>query len=406
MLKMAYGFLIRKFARQIVEDVYQGILSRSPDFAGREGYMKALQRNPDLQRICSELTLSDEAWRRQIIRHQSEIVEAVFANLLGRRPDEESAEHYRNFFEAGGSLSSFLATIVHSEEHRSLIIGDSIERARLEVLQTFPTREELHAQFRDVVRSTFRAVLLRDAEESAVEAYAATLLQNRNVAGFIDEVAASAEHQGLLERIDDLDKKHERYAQLVSETYRGLFGVDIQPEALASRVQHLLETDDVAGLMRELAAELREQLTATAYEQGRQEALTTMPSLEVRRERVLDVVRSTFQTLLLREPEESALQAYGEVLLQTGDIAAFIREVAASQEHLAIANRDASPEKQRERYVALIEACYQALLGRAVDPEALQSALAHLLETGDVTGFIRGIGASREHRVHVLFENK
>ena len=71
-----------------------------------------------------------------------------------------------------------------------------------------------------------------------------------------------------------------------------------------------------------------------------------------------DLVRAAFHALLHREPEATALAAYTHLLVDTGDVAAFLHEVGHCQEHIdklgeRLSGRPGQPSLRRPRALSI-----------------------------------------------------
>ena len=120
-------------------------------------------------------------------------------------------------------------------------------------------------------------------------------------------------------------------------------------------------------------------------------------------------VGAVFRALLEREPDDEARAAYAEMLTRSGDLEAFVTEVARSAEHeqRVLGRHGQSPGAGAPASAAggpevLVHAVFQGLLGRAPDAEALAAYTRLLAESGDLARFIAEVDKSAEHRRRLL----
>lgn len=179
---------------------------------------------------------------------------------------------------------------------------------------------------------------------------------------------------------------------VLAEAYRGILGREPDAEGLASHRATLAHARRLAPVLDSMVRS--------------EEVWRRLLGL-----RAGALVGAVFRALLDREPEDEARAAYGDLLARTGDLEAFVAEVARSTEHenRVLAKHGAAPAAAvgvggwtLHDHDALVHAVFRGLLGRDPDPQALATYTRLLAEGGDVAAFIAEVDRSAEHRRRIL----
>ena len=72
------------FSRELAVSLYQGLLERAPDSAGRDAYAEKLRKASDLTNVLSEIIRSDEFREKSIAALAPELVRAAFQGVLSQ----------------------------------------------------------------------------------------------------------------------------------------------------------------------------------------------------------------------------------------------------------------------------------------------------------------------------------
>ena len=157
-----------------------------------------------------------------------------------------------------------------------------------------------------LVRTAYRGILGRAADDDGLAAYSRELAARRDLGRVLADLTASEEarRRALMEAPE----------ALVATAFTAILRRSPQPDELAAHVAKLRETLSVEGLLFDLSA-------------GR------AGTGKIAVAEAEDLVHATFKALLHREPEAEALTAYTRLLVETGDVERFIAEVGHSQEH-------------------------------------------------------------------------
>jgi len=176
------------FAKNIMQEMYQGLLNREADVEGLKAYTDALQKNKILSKFLSEMSTSQEAWEKNLYAHSEQIVDIYYRGVLGREPDEASLG-YSERIKQGESLENILTAIVSSDEawHRQ-------------------TSE--HAA--QLVALAYRGVLGREPDESGLNEYTKHLRKNGDYEAILRSLSGSRELKDHIKEVDN----YENFSQI------------------------------------------------------------------------------------------------------------------------------------------------------------------------------------------------
>ena len=158
-----------------------------------------------------------------------------------------------------------------------------------------------------IIKDAYHGVLSRPADENGLSAYCQELSQRRDLAWLISDLLASAEARN-------------RYGltapnEIVTQAFEAVLHRAPTREELDVHVARLSEGQSIAALLVDLSAG-HAGVGKISHDEAE------------------GLVRAAFRALLHREPEPTALAAYAHLLIETGDITAFLDEVGHSQEHI------------------------------------------------------------------------
>jgi Sulfotransferase family/Domain of unknown function (DUF4214) len=214
----------------------------------------------------------------------------------------------------------------------------------------------------DLVRAAYLGILKRECDPEGLATYSEIIRRTVDLAGPLKDLSYSEEHW---EKTLDA-----RGPVLVRALYQGLLGREPEPEELQEYAMKLAETHDLAPLLAEIAR------SDEHWEK----------TLGVR---APDLVRTLYQGLLGREPENEMLQEYVAQLSENHDLTPILTGIVRSDEHWKMTIDARAPE--------LVRAMYLGLLGREPEPEALQDYTKKLAETHDLVPLLAEIAHSDEH---------
>lgn len=106
---------------EFLRAAYVLILGREPDEAGLDNYRKKLVRGASKSAIAAAIAQSDEAKARadhQDLAHLSDddFVDAIYNRLLGRSPDPDGKNHYRERLRRNGDRERIVRSLEESDE--------------------------------------------------------------------------------------------------------------------------------------------------------------------------------------------------------------------------------------------------------------------------------------------------
>lgn len=160
---------------------------------------------------------------------------------------------------------------------------------------------------RRIVKDTFQGVLARPADAPGLQAYLGGMRRRRDLAWLIADVLDSAEARGRFGLTSP--------TELVTQAFVSVLRRAPTKEELDAHVARLAAGQSIASLLNDLSAG-RAGGGRMAHDEAE------------------EMVRAAFRGLLHREPEPAALAAYTHLLVETGDVTAFLSEVGHSQEHV------------------------------------------------------------------------
>lgn len=163
-------------------------------------------------------------------------------------------------------------------------------------------------------------------------------------------------------------------AELVNAAYHGILGRAPDEAGLKAYSAELARSPGKGG------KSLPELLSAMSRSQEHWK--------ELLQQRAEDLVRTTFQCLLQRAPEEHELKSYAEQLRDSRDLGGLLTAVGTSQAHW-----ERTLERRAEE---LVLALYRGVFDRDPHPESLSRYSAELRASRDISGLLAAIGSSEE----------
>lgn len=385
------------YTERLVNAAYRGVLGRAPDVAGAEAYGRALRTHEELPGIIASLVDSEEFAQRHLSLRAPGMVRSMADRLLGAAFEGASARDQAIAQAEQGDLQSALTLLVRSDAfwksvfaERSHELQDHLVRAIFDGGPGTEITEEW-------------AGLLRQGPSGLTEVITRALNSNevweRQLAGRSDELIQAA-FSTLLGRGAEPAAIAEYRGRIQSTA--GFAGVlsDIGKSDEAWQRQVELHSEELlhalfSGVLKR-KADLSEQ-HAYAQRLRNAESLGSLAA-EVARsdefwrknlgERADLLVRICFNALLGREPDQDALAKYAGELSHSHDLAALVANIAGSSEHWERSFRAHADE--------LVQTLYQGLLGRDAEPAALQSYARKLNAPIDLAGLAAAIGNSNE----------
>ena len=276
----------------------------------------------------------------------AELVSAAYVGILGRPPDEPGlrarcAELGWPRSKSAGNLAEILAAMSHSPER---------------------WKRSLQQRADELVRGVFAALLQREPLEEELRTLTAQLRQSGDLYALIASVATSQEcWERLLEA---------RSEELVLTLYRLVFGRDPDSGLLKVYASQLKESRDLSCLLAAIGASQEFWQLQVAHRAG-------------------DLVRAAYRSLLRREPEEAALNAYAEQLKEHKSLEQTLEALARSAELGDVVQRDGAEK--------LVRSIFAALLSREPEEAALKSYAANIRQGQPLEEVLSSVGRSREH---------
>ena len=215
----------------------------------------------------------------------------------------------------------------------------------------------------ELVDAIYDGALARVAGSPTRKEYAGVLKKTRELSNVLHDVLNSEEfrQKSLATLAPDL----------VGSLFQGLLERDPEPEA---RAAYSAAVEQTAGLSAVASAIIRSEEFRSRSFAG------LAPSL----------IRSTFQALLGREPEQQAALHYGKTLAGSADLGNLLAEIVRSEEFRRASLAAFAPEWLR--------ALLRSLLGREPEPEAVAAYCKSLMVSGDFKATADAIVRSEEYK--------
>jgi Polysaccharide pyruvyl transferase/Domain of unknown function (DUF4214) len=419
-------------ARDLTRAVYSGLLERDPDEDGADVYSSQLQHGGDLAEVIRSIAASTE-YRELFIRGRGdELVCMAFQGVLGREPTPEEVERHNQSLEgiAGipGLLAANIALIVGTDEY----FADQFQRRRESLINTVHSAlldraedSRGRAQYGDRLRSpsdlgpviqsvaaldehwqklfrthagefvllAYRSVLKREPSESefaenvsmmATTADFGILMQTL---GTCCELWRSQSAQGAYENSRQLIHLHAD--EIVGTVYQHLLNRNPTPQELQERGDLLADPAHIGRLVRDLSdsdEHWRHLLCRRRAELVQSDELWQLQL----RQRTTGLVTGVARALIIGRAGDKADSTANDVDAVTAVFIKRMRSIADSDRYFSVLfNR---------RRKALINAVYQALLLRPVDPEGMTTYGRGMREPEDIGRLIGEVLESTEYK--------
>ncbi len=252
-----------------------------------------LSETKELAGILSDIIGSDEFRQKAFAHYSRDLVRAAFRGLIVREPEPEALASYSAGFSNPARLGDILSDIIGSDEFWEKLIA-------------------AHAS--NLVRAAYLALLGREPDQEGMASYVEQISGIKDFTAILSDIIRSEEFWNRLISA--------RAPDLVKAAFIGLLRREPEPEAMDSYSRELSEKMDLSAILADIIGsnEFREKTTA-------------LPSKEV--------VREIYLSLLQREPDQAALEAYSARLRSPNDLAGILVEMVRSSE-FAICYADAA----------------------------------------------------------------
>jgi len=274
-------------AEELVQAI-QGIFPQEPDDRACKAHVDQLTSGKDLTALLAKVLHSPEHWESMVALRAEEIVRSVYAALLKREPDAQALGTYGAHLKKTKDLSGLLSTIAQSQEHWHTLLA---------------------ARATELVCGVYEALLDRQPEAQALNAYAAQLKDDRGLSRILSAIAHSQEHWETLLAL--------RAKELVRGVYEALLNRAPDEQALNAYGTQLKECKSLAPL-----------LSTVAHSQEHWEKLLAS--------KAEDIVRAVCTGLTNGTPEDEKLAAYIDTFTLGGSLAELVSVVGDSDEHWSV----------------------------------------------------------------------
>ena len=272
-MKPLYRLALRLCAPDIVSDLYRAILGRDPDREGSAAYAEQLGPRGSLTGVVADICRSREAWERNLYARPDELLRLIFRGLCGTGPGAAAHGRYTAQLTSSRDLPETLATALESQE-----LWEAIVRC----------------QAGQIVASACRSLLRAEPDEPLRHAYCNQLTESKDLQQLLSSIAGSREHWAM--------SVSARAEELVHGAYESLLKRKPDQQALRDYARQLRESADLSRIY-----------TSIAQSQEHWERLLAL--------RTEDLVRSVYDGLLDREPDDHALRVYSAQLRENKSIA-------------------------------------------------------------------------------------
>ena len=204
-----YQLFSRVFSREIIRDGFRGILGRDPEEEALNAYEGSF-KELGVSGLTQELTLSKEAWEKQQAAHARELIAEVFQGILGREPDEKDLNVYKGRIgelRVEGVISDLIESGEAWDRQKSTHMQELIREAYQGIMGREPEEEALIAHSEEYLQhqnkkteSRLKLTLNKLIES---EEFFYTLNTRRALWEKVQEKLLQSVYQGLLDRAPD-----------------------------------------------------------------------------------------------------------------------------------------------------------------------------------------------------------
>lgn len=391
-------------AEDYVEQLYTGLLGRASDEAGKLLYVNKLySQGVSAGTVAQQFVSSAEFRGRQL--NNDQYVETLYQGLLGRAADAAGKAGFLNAMDCGQSRTWVFQQILASAEFKShcendfnMYVGNYSTDAN--VPNVTPTNVNT-AEARPFVEQLYVALLGRDpaslASDAGVNHWVDMLFYKKlNAAGVATAIASSAE----------FNSKSYTNSEFITRCYQGLLGRNPDVAGYTAFVNALNSGKTRSWVFSSICASSEFQ-NRVAFSSGYANVTPGISNAgstgsvsggAVNAQMATDYVCRLYRYILNTEidPNDANVQGWVSKLVN--------RQLSAPGVAAAIA---ASPQakgiaRTREQYV---ECLYGALLGRASDPEGLGGFVAALRSGYSRSWVFAKIVQSTEFQKQSLFSD-
>lgn len=339
-----FPFVARFCAAELVTAAYLGILGRAPDDPGLRAHCAELgwrrSAGSSLAELLAAISHSPERWKRTLEQRAGELVRAVFRGILKREPHEQELRPFSAQVSGSGDLSTVVANLAASQEHWAQLVEARSEELTLRFYRALFGRDPVAATLKsyaaqlkaskdlsglvaaigaseefwhrqithhaeDIVRASFRTLLGREPEDSALESYAEQLRQHRSLEQLLAAIGQSPEHRQLVQR--------DGAEELVRTAFASLLNREPEEEALKAYVSNIRRGQPLGEVLAAMgSSEEHWRLLVRAHAE--------------------EIVTALFRGLLKREPDSYGLAGHVAQLRGTNDLAAVVSAIGGSRE--------------------------------------------------------------------------
>jgi len=190
------GLAVDAFAAQSeqVFRIYQATLGRTPDQAGHEGFVRNLFEDTfDIGDIAGIFVGSREFRNTYGNLEDTDFVELLYQNVLGRASDADGLQGWLNVLEGGGARADVVLGFSDSREFVNATLADA--RAY--------TAASTEANWTDEVYRIYRATLDRDADQGGLLNWTGELSEGTALVDVVAGFTNSREFQNTYGELDD-----------------------------------------------------------------------------------------------------------------------------------------------------------------------------------------------------------
>jgi Polysaccharide pyruvyl transferase len=411
-------------ARDLTRAVYSGLLERDPDEGGADTYSTQLQHGGDLAEVIRSIAASTE-YREHFIRQRAdELVCLAFEGVLKRQPTPEELEkHSQNLAgiaDFSGLLAAHITMIADTDEY----FVDQFQRRRESLIDTvhsallgraadphdrsqYADRLESPADLGSVIQGVsaldehWRKLFQMHAGEFVLLAYRSVLKREPTESEFAEQIStmSSTADFGILmqtlsaccepSRPQSTERACEDADKIVGALYQQLLGRIPSAEELRDGTVRLAEPVPIGRLVRDLSDsdEHWQQLLC----KRRPELVQSDELWEAQlRRRTSALVTGVARALIIGRSGDRVGLAPNDVDSVTAVFIKRMRSIADSDRYFSVLfNR---------RRKALVNAVYQALLLRPVDPEGMTTYGRGMQGPADIGRLIGEVLESTEYK--------
>lgn len=346
-------------AEAYVAQLYEGLLGRAPDDAGKVAHVNMILNNGSKGGAVAEAIAGSAEFRNRTLSNE-EYVTALYKGLFGRTPDAGGMNTYKGALDAGYSRNWVLEQMLSSLEFTQVCLNYGMQVGTVNTPDKAPSVNQNNVNSNVAAKYVERLYthLLGRSVDSAAQNWVDKLTKREmSAAGVAASIAASAE----------FNSKSYSNGEFVQKAYLALLGRNVDSSGWTTFMTHLNNGKSRSWVFSNIcaSAEFQKQFGEMNVAAG---SVSTggynIAGNRVDRAASEEFVRRAYRNLLKREANDIEVDNWVDILVD--------REMSAAGVAANIASSAEARRIDRTRK-GFIEDVYSTLLDRAPDDDGLRS---------------------------------